>query len=93
MVDRRIPFAFIMGLILAVIYQKTGNVVVTSLVHILNNSLAVLEMHLLGDRIGDFRYDQWLGLSPVEVWVMVAALAVICLCFLRLFWRNYPSQA
>ncbi|MBQ1908736.1 MAG: CPBP family intramembrane metalloprotease [Bacteroidaceae bacterium] len=89
----QIPFAFIMGLILAVIYQKTGNVVVTSLVHILNNSLAVLEMHLLGDHIGDFRYDQWLGLSPVEVWVMMAALAVICLCFLRLFWRNYPSQA
>lgn len=89
----QIPFAFIVGLILAVIYQKTGSVVVTSLVHILNNSVAILEMRLLGDRAADFRYDQWLGLTQTEVWVMITALAVICLCFLRLFWRNYPLRA
>ena len=34
----QVPFAFIIGLMLAVIYEKTGNVLITSLLHILNNS-------------------------------------------------------
>lgn len=35
-------FAFIMGLILGIIYYKTGNLWYTTIIHIVNNSLAVL---------------------------------------------------
>ena len=79
----QIPFAFIMGLILAVIYHKTGNAVVTSIIHILNNSLAVVQMNLLGERAADFKMGEWLGLSPLCEWALVIVLAVLCVFLLR----------
>lgn len=83
----QIPFAFVMGLILSVIYHKTGNAVVTSIIHIFNNSLAVLQMNLLGERAADFKMGQWLGLSPLCEWAIAAALAVLCVFLLCRYWQ------
>ena len=83
----QIPFAFVMGLILSVIYHKTGNAVVTSIVHILNNSLAVLQINLLGDKVADFKMGEWLGLTPVCEWALIAVLAVACVFLLNRYWQ------
>lgn len=83
----QIPFAFVMGLILSVIYHKTGNAVVTSIIHILNNSLAVLQMNLLGEKAADFKMGEWMGLSPLCEWVLVALLAVLCVFLLYRYWQ------
>lgn len=83
----QIPFAFVMGLILSVIYHKTGNVVVTSIIHIINNSLAVLQMNLLGEKAEDFKIGEWLGLTPICEWALVIVLAVLCIVLLRRYWR------
>ena len=85
----QVPFTFVVGLMLAVIYQVTGNVVVTSLIHILNNSIAVAEINVLGEHADDFSYAEWLGLSPVTVWIPIALLALLCVLLLRLFSRRY----
>ena len=83
----QIPFAFVMGLILSVIYHKTGNAVVTSIIHILNNSIAVLQMNLLGEKAADFKMGDWLGLTPVCEWALVAVLAVLCVYILYRYWQ------
>ena len=83
----QIPFAFVMGLILSVIYHKTGNAVVTSIIHILNNSIAVLQMNLLGEKAADFKMGDWLGLTPVCEWALVAIMAVLCVYILYRYWQ------
>ena len=82
----QVPFAFVMGLILSVIYHKTGNAVVTSIIHILNNSIAVLQMNLLGEKAADFKIGEWMGLTPVCEWALVAVLAVLCVYILYRYW-------
>ncbi|MCR4920297.1 MAG: CPBP family intramembrane metalloprotease [Bacteroidaceae bacterium] len=74
----QIPFAFIVGLILAHIYERTRSIAVTSLIHILNNSIAVLEINLLGEQVDGFRYDQFLGLETWMVWTLIAVFALGC---------------
>ena len=83
----QIPFAFVMGLILSVIYHKTGNAVVTSIIHILNNSIAVLQMNLLGEKAADFKMGEWMGLTPVCEWALVAVMAVLCVYILYRYWQ------
>ena len=83
----QVPFAFVMGLILSVIYHKTGNAVVTSIIHILNNSIAVLQMNLLGEKAADFKMGEWMGLTPVCEWALVAVLAVLCVYILYRYWQ------
>ena len=83
----QVPFAFVMGLILSVIYHKTGNAVVTSIIHILNNSIAVLQMNLLGEKAADFKMGEWMGLTPVCEWALVAVMAVLCVYILYRYWQ------
>lgn len=83
----QIPFAFAMGLILSVVYHKTGNAVVTSIIHILNNSLAVLQMSLMGEQSKDFKMGDWLGLKSAGEWFLVAVLAVLCVFLLYRYWQ------
>jgi len=83
----QVPFAFIMGIVLSIIYHKTGNVVVTSIVHILNNSQAVVLMRLMGEDAKDFSTAEWLGLKTFEAWGLVVILGVICVLLLMRYWK------
>ena len=83
----QIPFAFGIGLILGIIYYKTGNVLLTSLIHITNNSMAVLEMRILGEDIETFSYEQALGGSLLS-WVHIVVAALISVFMLRHYWKN-----
>ena len=82
-----IPFAFGIGLILGIIYYKTGNVLLTSLIHITNNSMAVLEMRILGEDIETFSYEQALGGSLLS-WVHIAVAAMVSVFLLRHYWKK-----
>lgn len=77
----QIPFAFIVGIIFGLIYCRTGNVALTSAIHIANNSIAVIEMNLLGDSAADFYFYNLMG-RPVAVAVIVASAAV-CIFFTK----------
>ncbi len=83
----QVPFAFIMGIVLSIIYHKTGNVVVTSIVHILNNSQAVVLMRLMGEDAKDFSTAEWLGFKTLEAWGLVVILGVICVLLLMRYWK------
>ena len=85
----QVPFAILMGLILGVIYAKTGNIVVTSIIHILNNSVAVIEMNVLGDKVWDFSFVEWIGGENVAGICIIAGFT-LCFTLLRKFWESSP---
>ena len=83
----QIPFAAIMGLLLAIIYYKTGNIVITSLIHIFNKSLAVVEMNLLGEEAKTFSYTEGMGGKFVAGVAIIVGIA-LCIILLQKFWKN-----
>lgn len=77
----QIPFACVVGVVFALIYCKTGNVLLTSAVHIINNTIAVVQMNLLGDQLNDIHFYDYIG-KTAEVFV-IACLFLICVVCLR----------
>ena len=83
-------FATAIGIILSIIYYKSGNIVLTSVIHILNNSAAMVQMRVLGDDAADFRLTEWLGGITVSAACALAAMAV-CAIMLCQFWNTYKK--
>lgn len=81
-----IPLAIIFG----IIYYKTGNIVLTSLLHIINNSIVALQL-ALGEGIEDLSYAEWLG-SPARAYALMALCATLCLLLMKIFWNTYPTN-
>lgn len=90
----QVVVASLMGLMLGVIYIKTGNIVVTSIIHILNNSFAVIQVWLLGDKIKDLSMVEWVGGESIAGICIIVGFS-LCFYLLRKFWEQptpSPSQ-
>lgn len=87
----QIPFAFAMGVILAIIYVKTRSILITSFVHILNNSLAIIEINLLGEHIDELSYSEILG-GNLITWAYILVCTALCVIFLMQFWNKYHRK-
>ena len=85
----QVPFAMLLGLMLGIIYIKTGNIVVCSIVHMLNNSFAVVQVWLLGDKIKDFSLVEGVG-GEVVAGLCIIVSAALCFYLLRRFWETTP---
>lgn len=79
----QVPFAFIVGLLLGFLYYKTGSIVLCGIVHILNNSMAVLQVNILGERVKDFSLVDSLGGTSYAICI-AAVSALLCLILLRI---------
>lgn len=92
----QVPFAAGMGFIFGIIYYKTGNIVITSILHILNNGIAVWQMCSMGEAIKDFSMVEWLGGPATAICIAIPCTAV-CIYLLMRLWkspqlRNYPTE-
>ncbi|MBQ9640086.1 MAG: CPBP family intramembrane metalloprotease [Bacteroidaceae bacterium] len=85
----QIPFATIVGILFAIIYYKTGSILLTSLLHIINNSIAVAQMNILGDQALDFRYTDLLGTGPFLATTLLLSLLSVTL--MKRFWDKAPT--
>lgn len=90
----QVPFAFVVGLILGVVYYKTGNILLTSLIHILNNSFATM-MAVIEDEGGEpeaSSFAEYLGSTGVVI-AIVASIAALAICgyLLYIFWKRLPE--
>ncbi len=83
----QIPFACVAGFILAYIYYKTESITLTSIVHIINNSVACIEMNVLGERASTFSYTDHLG-GPVVVTFIMMGCACLSFFLLRKSWGD-----
>lgn len=86
----QIPFAASIGIILGIIYYKTGNIVITCILHILNNSMAVWQMYTMGEAAKEFSLIEWLGGQGYAVGIG-CAVAILSFVLLRHFWKSYLS--
>ena len=87
----QVPFAFIMGIVLGVVYVKSHSIVLTSIIHILNNTIAVVEIILLGERANDLSYAELFGGSGIA-WVYIIICTGLCVLFLLEFWKQYHRK-
>ena len=83
------PAAFIIGLLLGVIYYKTGNIVVPILMHMANNLICVAQAWALGDAASTFSLGEWMGGDPVALGVLGISV-MACIGLLYHFVRHYP---
>lgn len=86
----QIPFAAAMGVILAIIYYKTGNIVIPIIIHALNNSYACIQMNMLGEQIKTYSLTDDIGGLPVAIPLATLSIAISIL-LLTMFWRKYNN--
>lgn len=79
----QVPFAAAMGLVLGVLYLRTGSLLLPMLVHVVNNSLSVLQIRLMGDAARTFTLTGWMG-TPLAALTALVSFA-LGLWFLRRF--------
>ncbi len=92
----QVPFAAGMGFIFGIIYYKTGNIVITSILHILNNGIAVWQMYSMGETIKEFSMVEWLGGPATAICIAIPCTAVSIYLLMQL-WKSpqlhsYPSE-
>lgn len=86
----QVPFALCIGSLLGYVYVRSGNIVLTSIIHILNNSLAVVQFMILGDRVDDFRLTDFLGGTLPSILVATLCISISLLILYRT--RNSDIQ-
>ena len=72
----QVPFAIIIGVVLGILYWKTRNILLCGLVHIANNMVAVIEMHVMGREAMEGSFADLMG-SDAYVWGVMAASLLI----------------
>lgn len=81
-------YALPLGALLGIIYCKTGNVVLSALLHILNNGIVVLLMHLGDEDSAETSFAEWFGGMTIPYIIMVFSI-VLCCTLMTAFWRRY----
>ena len=82
-------FATAMGILLGILYWKSGSLLMPCLLHVLNNSTACLMAYFLGDRVQDFSLVSAIGGESVA-WCLVGVLSTLCIVMM---WRYAASKA
>jgi membrane protease YdiL (CAAX protease family) len=81
----RLPAAFILGLVLGLIYLRTGSLVLSMVAHFTVNSVAVVALYVIEKR-GEAGVPAWvLEDQPAPWWLVVASLGVFAVLARALF--------
>lgn len=70
----QIFFAIGIGIVFGIIYHRTGNIVLTSLLHILNNCISLWQMSLLGEASKEASITEELGGTTSAICLTIASL-------------------
>ena len=84
-------YAFPLALLFGIIYYKTGNIVLTALLHILNNGIVALQLHTLGEDINNLSYSQYFG-STTNTYVIMLLSGILCITLTKVFWHSYQPN-
>lgn len=72
----QVPFAFAMGMLFGLVYLRTRSIVLTGIIHIINNSIAALQVWVLGDRAQEMSLVDMLGGTLPAIAVAVVGIAL-----------------
>ncbi|MBO4549554.1 MAG: CPBP family intramembrane metalloprotease [Bacteroidaceae bacterium] len=81
-------YALPLGILFGIIYYKTGNIVLTSLLHILNNSIAAIQLYTMEESAEDITYADMFG-SHFGAYAFMAISGVLCIVLIKFFWDSY----
>ena len=82
-----IPLAIIFG----IIYYKTGNIILTALLHILNNSIVALQLRTPGTDTADPPFAEWLG-GTAQAYTLMLICGILSLVLIRVFCNRYQAD-
>ena len=82
-------YALPLGILFGIIYYKTGNIVLSSLLHILNNSIVVIQLYILGEDIAELSYSDLLG-GDLNVYAAMIGFGILCIVLMKYFYI-YPT--
>lgn len=74
-------FATAMGVMLGILYWRSGSLFLPLVLHALNNSIACLQVWILGDKIKEFSLVETVGGKGIA-WCMVVACSILCVSVL-----------
>ena len=74
-------FATAMGIMLGIQYWRSGNIIWPIILHILNNSVACLQVWLLGDKIKEYSMVKAIG-GTSTAWSAIAILLLLAVAIL-----------
>jgi len=78
-------YAFPLGLMFGIIYYKTGNILLTSLLHILNNDLAAAQLNAMGEKAAEVSFAEWFG-SATTAYTVMAVTGILCIILMKKLW-------
>lgn len=87
----QIPFATIIGFIFGIIYYKTGNIVIPSILHILNNSTAAVMMIVMGEEANNVSLSDWFGGPVMAIGICLPVIVPGVMC-LRHLWKQHLTN-
>ena len=84
-------YAFPIGIIFGIIYYRSRSIVLTALLHILNNGIVAAQTLILGEEATEITYEEWLG-STTKVYAIMLLTGLLCVILMRKFWHSYPFE-
>lgn len=81
-------YAFPLGILLGIIYYKTGGIVLTSLLHILNNGIVAVQLYADGTEAIETSPAEWFGSTTLAQTFMVL-FGALSIALMTLFWNRY----
>lgn len=84
-------YAFPLGIMLAIIYYRSNSIVLTSLLHMLNNGIVVIQLHTMGEEAVNASPAEMFG-SETAAWIFMALFGLLSIVLLRMFWNLYPQS-
>ena len=80
--------AFIIGVIMGYVYYKTGSLILTMIIHFVNNGTAVV----LSQFSSLENVDYWIDIIPKGTYITLSVVGVICLCVCLMAFRRIPLE-
>ena len=71
-------FAAAMGIMLGILYWCSGNILWSIFLHVLNNSVACLQVLLLGDKVKEYSLVETLG-GNMPAWYAIGLLSILAI--------------
>ena len=81
-------YAFPLGILLGIIYYKTGGIVLISLLHILNNGIVAVQLYADGTEAIETSPAEWFGSATLAQTFMVL-FGALSIALMTLFWNRY----
>lgn len=80
-----------LGVLLGILYWRTGNAVLSAIIHVANNSFCVIMENVMGDKAENFSLVEWFGGESASCMIILFS-AMACYLLTVLFIRQYKNR-